>query len=63
MICPKCKHYTPYSPNYTKDSYGREWLEERCLRCGYATRNPCADDKEKTQQFTAYGTDSKEYPE
>lgn len=29
MLCPKCHNAQQSHPSYTKDQFGREWLEER----------------------------------
>ncbi len=52
-MCPKC-HGMMGNPAYSKDQFDKEWLERRCHTCGYATRNPTADAKHKTEMHQAF---------
>ncbi len=43
MICPKCMHVSiGNTPIYVKDISG-EYLQERCSKCGFTQKKPCAD--------------------
>lgn len=51
--CPKCSSCNISHPQYRQTIIG-EWLEYRCLYCGYIAKADCHDKNDQEQILTKF---------